>query len=76
MLKLVTGICVENAGAFNDKAFRKGHATEMASHGAPLQLILQAGEWSSAAFLAYANAEIAELRALAQHVLDESDNEA
>ena len=35
--------------------FRGGHATDMAEFGRPLNIILQAGEWKSAAFTAYLN---------------------
>ena len=56
-------------------AIRAGHATELAANGATLASILEAGEWRSAAFLSYIDANVADcaevLRTTLQAELDE-----
>ena len=73
---LAVALSVPNASSLTLKCFRKGHAVEMAVHGAPLQVILQAGEWRSAACLAYVDADIADLRQIIASRLDTADDDA
>ena len=44
---------VVDATSYKLHDFRSGHAQEMASPGCSLAAILSAGEWTSAAFMAY-----------------------
>ena len=46
---------VERPHEFRLHDFRGGHAMDMADFGRPLNVILAAGEWKSAAFTAYMN---------------------
>ncbi|CAE8612287.1 unnamed protein product [Polarella glacialis] len=48
---------VAGASQFTMKCFRAGKATALAQSGAPVHLILQRGEWKSAAVLSYADAD-------------------
>ena len=60
---------------FTLKMFRAGHATALAEEGKSIGAILQAGEWRSAAFLAYVDVDAVDACQLLDKVLDESDDE-
>ena len=55
------------------KMFRAGHATELARSGKSVGDILRAGEWRSAAFLAYVDEDLVDAAQILDHVLDDSD---
>ncbi len=57
------------------KVFRASRATNLALQGQPLQLILQAGEWKSAAILSYASCESLDRGQLLVNQLEHSDEE-
>ena len=53
--RLLTLLSCPSASSFGLKAFRMGRATALAREGKPLHVILQSGEWKSAAALSYAD---------------------
>ena len=57
------------------KMFRAGHATELAKSGKSVGDILRAGEWRSAAFLAYIDEDLVDASQILEHVLEDSDME-
>ena len=57
------------------KMFRAGHATELAKSGKSVGDILRAGEWRSAAFLAYVDEDLVDAAQILEHVLEDSDME-
>ena len=57
------------------KMFRAGHATELAKSGKSVGDILRAGEWRSAAFLAYVDEDLVDAAQILDHVLEDSDME-
>ena len=61
---------------FTPKAFRAGKATALAAAGSNLGDILMAGEWKSAAFLAYIDETSVDQAAFLDQTLAESDDEA
>ena len=73
--KLAVELALPNAEHCTLKCFRKGHASELAAHGATLHIILGLGEWRSAGFLAYVHADAAELQRLIASRFDESDED-
>ena len=64
----------ENVEKFTLKAFRAGHATELACLGVALAKIMEKGEWSSRAIFCYINMEQVDQAALV-HKLTEYDND-
>ena len=78
VIRSLSVMSVPNAAHFTWKAVRAGHATEMASKGASLAAILAAGEWRSAAFLHYVDANVADatevLRTTLQMEIDEASD--
>ena len=65
----------EHAAEFALRDFRRGHAQDLLSNGAPLRKIYSAGDWRSAAFQAYIGAEEPEFRALLETAWAESGAE-
>ena len=55
--------------------FRRGHAQDLLEAGASLMTILRAGEWRSAAFMAYLDTAEMEARAVLQAHLGQSSDE-
>ena len=64
----------ENVEKFTLKAFRAGHATELACLGVDLAKIMEKGEWSSRAIFSYINMEQVDQSVLL-HKLTEHDDE-
>ena len=57
------------------KAFRAGHATELAVHGHTIAEIMKAGEWRSKTFIDYADSDIIDQEVFFITILDVSDAE-
>ena len=55
--------------------FRRGHAQDLADAGAHLNEILQAGQWRSAAFFRYLDAEEVDSRAVLEAHFNMSEDE-
>ena len=55
------------------KAFRAGRATQLAREGKPIHMIMQMGEWRSAAILNYVSADALDASAFWQEVQEESN---
>ena len=51
--KLLVALGIMNAQEYGTHSFRRGHADDMRKCGCTLAEILRAGQWKSAAFLAY-----------------------
>ena len=66
---------VPKAGLYKLHDFRRGHAQDLLESGAGLALILKAGEWKSAAFLAYVDWSRLEEKAVLEAQLADSDGE-
>ena len=66
---------IPNAQEYTLKAFRAGRATAMAAGGSSLGVILQAGDWRSAAFLRYLDETTIDTAAFLQQTLEGSDEE-
>ena len=47
------GMGIDNASLYRCHDLRRGHAKDLQESGAPLWVILEAGEWKSPAFLEY-----------------------
>ena len=47
------GMGIANASLYRCHDLRRGHAKDLQESGAPLRVILEAGEWKSPAFLEY-----------------------
>ena len=56
-------------------SFRASRATNLALEGKPVHAVLAAGEWKSAAVLAYANEDAFDRGAILTKTLEESDSE-
>ena len=56
-------------------AFRRGMARDIVDGGGSLATLLRAGEWRSAAFVAYLKEHHAEDNAISQLVVDHSDSD-
>ena len=76
MLKAVRQIMttqgVEHPEEFTLKMFRAGHATSLAAEGKSVGAIIQAGEWRSAALLAYIDEDAVDAGHILEAVLDDS----
>ena len=66
----------QGATALTLKAFRAGKATELAAEGKTIGQILRAGEWKSAAFLAYIDEDAVDAAQLLDTTLAQSEEEA
>ena len=71
------GVALRGPGSnqYTLKAFRAGHATELAMQGKSLGEILQAGEWRSKAFLAYVDANCVDEAQLFKELIENPDDE-
>ena len=68
---------IDNASSYRTHDLRRGHARDMLAAGARLCEILRAGEWRSAAFLAYLDkAELECGATLEAHLGESSEDEA
>jgi hypothetical protein len=67
---------IGNPSSYKLHDFRRGHAQDLLEAKAPLYIILQAGEWRSAAFLQYLDSSEVEAGAVLQsHLVASSDEE-
>jgi hypothetical protein len=73
--KYLTLLQVAGAGGIGLKTFRASHATNLALQGKPLLQVMQAGEWRSAAVLAYASEEAFDRGQFLATTLEASDSE-
>ena len=64
----------EDVTSFTLKAFRAGHATELAKLGVALAKIMEKGEWSSRAIFSYINMELVD-EDLLLHTITERDED-
>ena len=65
----------EGAASVTLKAFRAGKATELAAAGKSVGHILRAGEWRSAAFLAYLDEDAVDEAQLLDSMLQQSEED-
>ena len=73
-LRRVLGLLsVKSSQSYTLKSFRAGRATELAAQGRSIGDILRAGEWRSAAFLSYVDADAVDERQLLESTLENSD---
>ena len=66
---------VKDAALYRTHDLRRGHALDLQQRGGTLREILQAGEWSSPAFLSYLDLTQLELGAVVEAHLAESEDE-
>ena len=66
---------VAHAAEYRLHDFRRGHADDLARSGASLCTLLRAGDWKSAAFLAYLDTEDLAARAVLEASWQASDTE-
>ena len=71
----LASLAVEKAHLYFSHDFRRGHARDLQASGASLYEILQAGEWSSPAFLQYLDLICLERDAVVEAHVAESDDE-
>ena len=72
---LLRELNVTDPGDYRTHDFRRGHALDLQLSGAPLYVILAAGEWSSPAFLKYLDANRLETEAVVQAHVDDSGSD-
>jgi hypothetical protein len=73
--KVLTELQVQDAMTYGSHSFRRGCADDLRASGASLRTILEAGGWKSGAFQAYISMTDVENDAVAQIVLDYSEDE-
>ena len=73
--QLLRRLGIENADKFTLKCFRAGRATQLAVDERSLGVILQAGEWRSAAFTRYIDEDKVDSATFLAQALAESDHE-
>lgn len=73
--RILKALRVDRPDEFTLKMFRAGRATALAEEGKSIGDILNAGEWRSAAFLAYINEDVVDASQILDQVLSESDGE-
>ena len=66
---------LKGAGTLGSHALRRGMARDIVDAGGNLATLLRAGDWRSAAFVAYLREHHAEESAISQLVIDHSDSE-
>lgn len=71
--RLLAMLLVAAPERYRWKGFRAGKASCMAAAGKPLPQILQAGEWRSAAMLAYVDPDILDAAAFLQEISDDDE---
>ena len=74
--RMLAVLKVEQAELYRTHDLRRGHALDLQCSGAPLWQILEAGEWSSPAFLKYLDLHRLDRELVVQAHIDESDGEA
>ena len=72
---VLKSLSFENVEKFTLKAFRAGHATELACRGVALAKIMEKGEWSSRAIFCDINMEQVDQSVLL-HKLTEHDDDS
>ena len=73
--EILGGLHVDSPERHNLHDFRRGHAQDLKAAGGHLKTILDAGEWSSPAFLAYLEREELEAEVVLQAHLDDSEDD-
>ena len=73
--RYLTLLSVPGAESATLKSFRASRATNLALQGKTVHAVLAAGEWKSAAVLAYANEDAFDRGAILTKTLEESDSE-
>ena len=68
-------LAIAEAMAHSLHDFRRGHARDLTSAGGNLRVILEAGEWSSPAFLKYLDTEQVESQVVVQAHIDDSEDD-
>ena len=71
--RMLADLDVKQAALYGTHDLRRGHALDLQCSGAPLWEILNAGEWSSPAFLKYLDLHRLDADSVVQAHLDESD---
>ena len=71
--RLLTALKVKQSQLYCTHDLRRGHALDLQCSGAPLWEILDAGEWSSPAFLKYLDLHRLDAELVVQAHVDESD---
>ena len=72
---MLAAIGVENSEQYRSHDIRRGHALDLQCAGVPLWQILEAGEWSSPAFLKYLDLHRLDAELVVQAHAGESDSE-
>ena len=72
---MLKAIGVEKAECYRSHDIRRGHALDLQCAGAPLWQILEAGEWSSPAFLKYLDLQQLDTELVVQAHCGESDSD-
>ena len=73
---MLAAVGVDNAERYRTHDLRRGHAMDLQCAGAPLWEILEAGEWSSPAFLLYLDMNKLDAEFVVQAHAGESDSES
>ena len=74
--EMLGALGVQESGSYRTHDLRRGHALDLQLSGAPLWEILQAGEWSSPAFLKYLDLHCLDRDLVVQAHAGESDSES
>ena len=72
---MLEAIGVEKFESYRSHDIRRGHALDLQCAGAPLWQILEAGEWSSPAFLKYLDLHKLDTELVVQAHCNESDSD-
>ena len=72
---MLAAIGVEKSECYRSHDMRRGHALDLQCAGAPLWQILEAGEWSSPAFLRYLDLHRLDTELVVQAHAGESDSD-
>ena len=74
--EMLSAAGVQGSESYRTHDLRRGHALDLQLSGAPLWEILQAGEWSSPAFLKYLDLHCLDRDLVVQAHAGESDSES
>jgi len=73
--RILDRLGVQNAHEYGLHDLRRGHAEDLRRSGAPLKVILEAGQWTSPRFLNYLNLDELERDLVIEAHVAESDEE-
>ena len=73
--RLATLVDLPHAATLGSHALRRGMARDIVDAGGSLATLLRAGQWKSAAFVAYLRENQAQEVAITQLIIDHSDSE-